>query len=277
MVVLLSASTDEVVFTSGGSEANNAVLKGGFFSRRATVGAPHIVTTQIEHPAILTLCRFLEALGARMTRLPVDSTGLVDPTQVRDTLTAETTLVSVMHANNEVDTVLPIAEIGAITTDRGIPFHTDTAAMIGTIATRVDDLGVDLLSVARRKCCAPRGVGSLYVRSGLDLEPIVQGAAHEGGRRTEAESALLAVGLGAACQLAELTTYFWNPSHDSFGSPVVRNGHSSRCLPNTLNVSFPGHHTQDIHVRLKWGSRRQRDPPVTADQTSCNPYSGPCV
>ncbi len=118
VATLLGASTDEIVFTSGGSEANNTALKGVFFSRRATVDAPHVITTQVEHPAILTPCRFLESLGARVTRLPVDATGLVDPTQVRDAVTSQTVLVSVMHANNEVGTVQPIAEIGAITRAR---------------------------------------------------------------------------------------------------------------------------------------------------------------
>lgn len=156
VATLLGASPDEIVFTSGGSEANNTALKGVFFSRRATVDAPHIITTEIEHPAILTPCRFLESLGARVTRLPVDATGLVDPTQVRDALTSQTVLVSVMRANNEVGTVQPIAEIGAITSARGIPFHTDAAQTIGKVATRVDDLGVDLLSIAGHKCTRPR-------------------------------------------------------------------------------------------------------------------------
>ena len=256
VATLLGASTDEIVVTSGGSEANNTALKGVFFSRRATVDVPHIITTQIEHPAILTPCGFLESLGARVTRLPVDATGLVDPTQVRDALTSQTVLVSVMHANNEVGTVQPIAEIGAITSARGIPFHTDAAQTIGKLATRVDDLGVDLLSIAGHKCYAPKGVGALYVRSGLDLEPLVHGAAHEGGRRAGTESALLAVGLGAACRLAGehpcadrlagVTTHFWERLHDVFGSAVVLNGHPSRRLPNTLNVSFPAHHGRRV-------------------------------
>ena len=218
-----------------------------------------------------------------MTRLPVDATGLVDPTQVRDALTSQTVLVSVMHANNEVGTVQPIAEIGAITRARGIPFHTDAAQTIGKLATRVDDLGVDLLSIAGHKCYAPKGVGALYVRSGLDLEPLVHGAAHEGGRRAGTESALLAVGLGAACRLAgehpcanrlaEVTTHFREQLHDVFGSAVVLNGHTSRRLPNTLNVSFPGHHGQRVLERLDGvaASRRRQAPPVTADRTSCRP------
>ncbi len=261
VATLLGASTDEIVFTSGGSEANNAALKGVFFSRRATVDTPHIITTQIEHPAILTPCRFLESLGARVTRLPVDATGLVDPTQVRDALTLQTVLVSVMHANNEVGTVQPIAEIGAITHARGIPFHTDAAQTIGKLATRVDDLGVDLLSIAGHKCYAPKGIGALYVRRGMDLEPLVHGAAHEGGRRAGTESALLAVGLGAAYRLpgehpctdrlAEVTTYFWERLHDTFGPSVARNGHPSQRLPNTLTVSFRGQSGREVLARLE--------------------------
>ena len=241
VAALIEASPEEVVFTSGGSEANNAALKGVFFKRKTSTGAPHIITTAIEHPAILAPCKFLESLGAQVTQLPVDSTGLVDPDHVRDAITSDTILVSVMHANNEVGTVEPITEIADITRAHGIPFHTDAAQSVGKISTRVTDLCVDLLSIAGHKLYAPKGIGALYVRSGLELEPFVHGAGHERGRRAGTESVLLAVGLRAACRLAReqpcadrlasLTTYFWNRLTSFFGTRIVLNSHAECRLP----------------------------------------------
>jgi len=260
VAALIEASPEEVVFTSGGTEANNAALKGVFFKSGARTHSPHIVTTAIEHPAVLEPCRFLQRLGAQVTLLPVDSTGLVDPEHVRDAITPDTVLVSVMHANNEVGTVEPITEIAAITRDRGIPLHCDAAQSVGKIPTRVQELGVDLLSIAGHKLYAPKGVGALYVRSGCELEPFMHGAGHERGRRAGTESAWLAVGLGAACRLAKerpctdrmasLTKYFRDELTQLFGSRVVFNGHAEDCLPNTLNVSFPGHLGRDVLAGL---------------------------
>ena len=227
-----------------------------YFKHHSTTGAPHIITTAIEHPAVLAPCKFLQSLWAHVTQLPVDSAGLVDPDRLREAITPDTVLVSVMHANNEVGTVEPIAELADITRARGIPFHTDAAQSVGKIPTRVTELGVDLLSIAGHKLYAPKGVGALYVRSGLELEPFVHGGGHERGRRAGTESVLLAVGLGAACRLARkqpctdhlasLTTYFWDRLKALFGRRIVLNGHAERRLPNTLNVSFPGHLGQDI-------------------------------
>ena len=260
VAALIEASPEEVVFTSGGTEANNAALKGVFFKSAARTHSPHIITTAIEHPAVLEPCRFLQTLGARVTLLPVDSTGLVEPEHVRHAITPDTVLVSVMHANNEVGTVEPIAEIAAITRDRGIPLHCDAAQSVGKIPACVPELGVDLLSIAGHKLYAPKGVGALYVRSGLELEPFMHGAGHERGRRAGTESAVLAVGLGAACRLAKerpradrvakLTTYFRDQLKLLFGSRAVFNGHTVRCLPNTVNVSFPGHLGRDVLTEL---------------------------
>jgi cysteine desulfurase len=256
VAALIGASAEEIVFTSGGTEANNASLKGIFFRNHLRTPSPHVVTTIIEHPAILGPCRFLESLGARVTRLPVDGSGQVHPGQIRDAITSDTVLVSVMHANNEVGTVQPIAEIGAITKAMGVPFHTDAAQSVGKIPVHVDELGVDLLSIAGHKLYAPKGVGALYVRSGLELEPVIHGAGHERGRRAGTESTMLTVGLGAACRLAAeqpclehlklLATYFWNKLREAFGDRVVLNGHVDSRLPNTLNVSFPGFVGQKI-------------------------------
>ncbi len=258
IAALLGSAPDEVVFTSGGSEANNLALKGAFFARRHK--GEHIITTQIEHPAILRPCQFLEKFGASITYLPVDGTGRVDPEAVRRAITPRTILVTVMHANNEVGTVQPIQEIAAITREHGILFHTDAAQSVGKIPTRVDALGVDLLTIAGHKLYAPKGVGALYVRRGVELEPLIHGAGHEQGRRAGTESALLAAGLGAACTLAgnlapmarvrTLRDHFWQSLRERFGEVVVLNGHPDHRLPNTLNVSFVGRSGAEILHRL---------------------------
>ena len=243
---LLGCSPDEVVFTSGGSESNNFALKGTFFtSKRAR---PHIVTTRVEHPAIVAPCLFLERLGAEITWLPVDGTGWIDPDDLRRAITTDTILISIMHANNEVGTIQPIEDCAAIAREHGIPFHTDAAQSVGKVATRVDELGVDMLTIAGHKLYAPKGVGALYIRNGIVLEPLIHGAGHEGGRRAGTESALLAAALGEACILAgdladmthvkALRDRFWTALQERFGIGVALNGHPEQRLPNTLNVSF---------------------------------------
>ena len=197
---LLGCDPTEVVFTSGGSEANNHAIKGVFFANRDR--GDHIITTAVEHPAILNPCRFLEKLGAKVTVLPVDRCGRVDPADVRRAITPRTVLITVMHANNEVGTIQPISEIAAMARDAGILSHTDAAQSAGKIPTDVDELGVDLLSVAGHKLYAPKGIGALYIREGTRIEPFIHGAGHEGGRRAGTENVLLAVALGAACGVA---------------------------------------------------------------------------
>jgi cysteine desulfurase len=179
-----------VVFTSGGSEANNLALKGAFFALRDR--GDHIITTRVEHPAIIEPCRFLERLGARVTHLPVDATGRINPEDLRKAITPRTIVVSIMHANNEVGTVQPIEDCSRVAHEHGILFHTDAAQSVGKIPTDVKELGVDLLSIAGHKVYAPKGVGALFVRRGVSLEPLIHGAGHEKGRRAGTESALLA-------------------------------------------------------------------------------------
>ena len=248
VAALLHCNSDEVIFTSGGSESNNHALKGVFFAQGGRGG--HIITTQVEHPAVLNPCRFLERLGASVTYLPVDRFGRVAPDDVRDALTPSTILISVMHANNEVGTLLPPSEIARIARERGILCHTDAAQSAGKIPVGVDELGVDLLSLAGHKLYAPKGIGALYVRKGVCLEPLIHGASHESGRRAGTENILLDVALGAACELAQswlalesirqLRDLFWELLQTRFGTGVVLNGHPTERLPNTLNVSFVG-------------------------------------
>ena len=259
VAALLGAAPDEIVFTSGGSEANNLAIEGTFFELNRP-GA-HIITSAIEHPAVLAPCRFLERFGASVTYIPVDGSGLIDPEDVRRAITPQTLLISIMHANNEVGTIQPIAEIGAIARQHGIRFHTDAAQSVGKIPTKVDELGVDMLTIAGHKLYAPKGVGALYVRRGLELEPLIHGAGHELGRRAGTESALLAVGLGTACAMAAdlapmnhvqvLRDRLWQALQDRFGQGVALNGHPTHRLPNTLNVSFVGRIGADILGQLR--------------------------
>jgi cysteine desulfurase len=255
---LLGCGADEIVFTSGGSEANNLALKGLFFGRKGK--SSHIIATQIEHPTVLGSCRFVENLGAHVTLVQVDGAGLIDPDDIREAIRSDTFLISVMHANNEVGTIQPLAEIGKIAREHGVLFHTDAAQSVGKIATRVDDLGADLLSVAGHKLYAPNGVGALFIRRGVEIEPLIHGAGHERGRRAGTESALLAAALGKACEIAApvigmqdvryLRDLFWNRLKSTFGAGVVLNGHPELRLPNTLNVSFVGRVGADILARI---------------------------
>jgi cysteine desulfurase len=255
---LLQSSPGEIVFTSGGSESNNHAIKGVFFRLREK--GNHIVTTQIEHPAVINPCRFLEKLGAEVTYVPVDQYGRVDPQDIQKAITPRTILITVMHANNEVGTIQPIEEISKIAKERGIVFHTDAAQSVGKIVTKVDHLGIDLLSIAGHKLYAPKGIGALYIRKGTPVEPLIHGASHESGRRAGTENVLLIVGLGKACDVAKtyvgndricnMRDRFWKLLQDNFGEKVVLNGHSVHRLPNTLNVSFVGKAGGEILPRL---------------------------
>jgi len=255
---LLQCKPNEIIFTSGGSESNNHAIKGVFFALREK--GNHIITTQIEHPAVLNPCRFLERLGAEVTFVPVDRYGRVYTKEIQQSITPKTILISVMHANNEVGTIQPIQEISKIAKERGIILHTDAAQSVGKIDTKIDTLGVDLLSIAGHKLYAPKGVGALYVRDGTPIEPLIHGAGHENGRRAGTENVLLIVGLGKACEIAkkylddnrirDLRDHFWDLLHENFDDGIVLNGHPIHRLPNTLNVSFVGRIGSEILARL---------------------------
>jgi len=246
---LLGCAPDEIVFTGGGSESDNLAIKGVAEAYRDR--GNHIITSQLEHPAILNTCRYLERHGFRITYLPVDREGRVDPNAVAQAITPKTILITLMHANNEVGTIQPIAAVSQIARERGILFHTDAAQSVGKIPTRVGDLGVDLLTVAGHKLYAPKGIGALYVRRGVSLEPLIHGAGHEHGLRAGTENTASIVGLGAACELAAQTldesiqkqTALRDRLYQGLCEQVKTvqlNGHLTERLPNTFNVSFVG-------------------------------------
>jgi cysteine desulfurase len=247
VAAILGCKTQEVLFTSGGTESNNQALKSIAGARHAK--GNHLITSSIEHPAILEVCRFMEAHGFSVTILPVDGEGLVAVSDVAAAIRSDTLMISIMHANNEVGTIQPVAEIAALAREKGILMHTDAAQSVGKVPTRVDELGVDLLSVAGHKIYAPKGVGALYIREGVRPEIFCHGAGQEGGRRAGTENVLEIVGLGKACEIADeaLTR---NNAHmramrdrleaglaGAF-TEVRFNGHREKRLPNTCSVSF---------------------------------------
>lgn len=246
---LLGCDPAEIVFTSGGTESNNQALIGTAFANSDR--GRHIITSAIEHPAVLNPLRWLEEQGFKVTYLPVDGKGWLDPEAVRRAICSETVLISVMHANNEVGTIQPLAEIGAIARERGILLHSDAAQSVGKIPTRVDELRVDLLTIAGHKLYAPKGVGALYIRRGVRIGPYLHGAGHEGGRRAGTENVPYIVGLGKAAELAaqrlaaegerilSLRERFHQKLRELVEG-VELNGHPTERLPNTLNVSFKG-------------------------------------
>ena len=246
---LLQCAPEEIIFTSGGTESNNHAIQGIAWAMRAR--GSHIITSAIEHPAVLEVCRFLAPLGFEITILPVNDQGLIDPGDVERAIRPETSLITIMHANNEVGSIEPIAEIGAISRDKKIPFHTDAAQSVGKIPTRVDELNVDLLSIAGHKLYAPKGVGALYIRRSCHPEKFCHGAGQERGLRAGTENVMQIVGLGRACALASQNLARHRTKMQmlrdrlftaiSSQVPEVRhNGPIEKILPNTLSISFKG-------------------------------------
>ena len=244
---LLGCHRDELIFTSGGTEANNHAIKGVAVAHRQR--GNHIITCAVEHPAVTEVCRYLEAQGFRITWLPVDEHGLVDIAQLKEALSEETILVTIMHANNEVGSIEPIAEIAEAAHSVGALVHTDCAQSVGKIPVNVDDLGVDLLSIAGHKLYAPKGIGALYIRSGVQLEKFMHGASHEQNRRAGTENVIEMVGLGAACQLIHRNLDEYAAHMREMrgrlerrlldrGADVRVNGHPEQRLPNTSSISF---------------------------------------
>ncbi len=201
VAALLGARAEEIIFTSGGTESDNLALKG--IARKNQKLGKHIITTQIEHPAILETCRALEKDGFEVTYLPVTGEGLVELSTLEAAIRPDTILISVMHANNEVGTIQPLEEIGRLAAERDIYLHSDAVQSVGKIPVNVDDLGVDLLSLSAHKLYGPKGVGALYIRKGTKLESIIQGGGHERRLRSGTENISGIVGLARAAELAE--------------------------------------------------------------------------
>jgi cysteine desulfurase len=249
VALLLGATADEIVFTGSATEANNLALLG---VARVLAGAKrHLVVSAVEHPAVIEPALHLQREGWELSVIPVDAYGRVDPSDIAAALRPDTALVSIMHANNEVGTIQPVAEIAAITKARGILLHTDAAQSAGKIPVNVDALGVDLLTLAGHKFYGPKGVGALYVRTGTPIAPIQFGAEQERGLRPGTENVAQMVGLGAAARLArerlpaatEKLRSLRDALHERLRAGVpglMLNGHPSERLPTTLNVSFPG-------------------------------------
>ena len=244
---LIGANPREIVFTSGGSEADNLAIKGVAYALRSK--GNHIITSAIEHHAVYHTCKYLEKNGFRLTVLPVDADGLVDPAAVASALTPDTILVSIMHANNEIGTIQPIAEIGEILRKRSILFHTDAVQTVGHIPVNVDQLGVDLLSLSAHKFYGPKGVGALYVRRGTRLDPLIHGGAQERNRRAGTENVAGIVGmttaLGLAMEEMEGEARRQQELRDMLIEGILRNiphtrlnGHPKQRLPGNVNLCF---------------------------------------
>ncbi|MBT7697257.1 MAG: cysteine desulfurase [Desulfobacterales bacterium] len=249
----LNCSPGEIVFTSGGTESNNYAIKGiaRSIAAKGEDKGNHIITSVIEHPAVLEVCHYLEKYGFKTTYLPVDSEGVINISDLKNALSPETILISIMHANNETGAIQPISEIAEIAKKHNIITHTDAAQSLGKIPADVKELGVDLLSVAGHKIYAPKGIGALYIRDSIIPEKFCQGAGQEMGKRAGTENVLEIVGLGKACEIAsrdlEEKMNVMKSLRDRLHDGLIRkdckirlNGHPDKRLPNTLSLSFKG-------------------------------------
>jgi cysteine desulfurase len=245
---LLNCDSSEIVFTSGGTESNNYALRGIAFANKNK--GNHIITSSVEHPAIIEVCKYLETQGFEITYLPVDEFGLVQIEDVEKAIRPSTILITIMHANNEVGSIQPIAEIGDLAKKNGVFMHTDAAQSLGKIKADVQEMNVDLLSIAGHKLYAPKGIGALYIRKAVVLEKLIYGADHESDLRAGTENVLEIVGLGEACEIAnkhleenaihyrEMRDLLHQKLNDALVD-IKLNGHPEKRLPNTLNLSFP--------------------------------------
>lgn len=254
VAALIGAAPDEIIFTSGGTEASNIAIRGAV---RIDDARRDVVTSTIEHPATEACCVYLEADKHKVTRVPAQTNGLVDPARVAAAIDGKTALVTIIHAQNEIGTIQPIADIAAAARRGGTLVHVDAAQSVGKVAVNVEELGADLLSIAGHKLYAPKGVGVLYIRRGISLPPLLLGAGQERGRRPGTENVPYIVGLGEACRIAD--TMLERESKrlsalagDLFAAlkreipGIVLVGHPTRRLPNTLNVLFPNASSRKI-------------------------------
>ncbi len=244
---LVGAKSDEIVFTGSGTEADNFAIKGVAYAKEHE--GKHIITTAIEHHAVMETCKFLEKRDFKVTYLSVDRDGLVDLGEVKKAITDETILISVMHANNEIGTIEPIQEIARIAKDREICFHTDAVQTVGHLPVDVDELKVDLVSISAHKLCGPKGVGALYIRKGTKIVPFMHGGEQEHGRRASTQNVPGIVGFGKACQLAQEEMGQEKERLETLRDKLIKgilnridhvhlNGHPTQRLPNNVNISL---------------------------------------
>jgi cysteine desulfurase len=259
---LIGAKTSEILFTSGGTESNNHAIIGTAFANMGK--GKHIITSVVEHPAVLETLQYLhERFQFKITHLPVDNYGMVNPSDIEKAITSETTLITIMHANNEVGTINPIEEIGKIAKEKNVTFHTDAAQSCGKIPVNVNVLNVDLLTVAGHKLYAPKGIGCLYIKNGTNLDKFIHGAGQEQGRRAGTENVPFIVGLGCACEIASNNLKSYNQEVKALRNRLHRNilyklgkervklnGHPEKRLPNTLNISISGIIGESLLARI---------------------------
>lgn len=251
----IGASVDEIIFTGSGSESNNTAILGAAYANRGR--GRHIITSAVEHPAVMEVCHFLQSDGFEVTVLPVDISGRVSIADLKQSVRKDTILISIMHANNEVGTIQPIEEIGAFARQKGILFHSDGAQSVGKIPVNVNALNADLLTIAGHKLYTHKGIGALYIRRGTQLPKLIHGAGHEGGRRAGTENVMQIVGLGMACRLISEHLPA-NMAHlaamrDLLQQGLVKalpdsrvNGHPDQRLPNTLSMGFADRAANDL-------------------------------
>jgi cysteine desulfurase len=243
----IGATPDEIVFTSGGTESDNFAVKGVAYANQEK--GKHIITSTIEHHAVLEPCRFLEKNGYEITRLPVDSRGLIDPLDVKNAIKKETVLISIMHGNNEIGTVQPITEIGALAHERGIILHTDAVQTLGRMPFNVDTMNVDIVSASGHKIYGPKGVGFIYIRKGTRIAPFMHGGEQERGRRASTHNVPGIIGLGKAAELAMVDLYKESVRITALRDRLIKgildnipdtrlNGHPTKRLSNNIHVSI---------------------------------------
>jgi cysteine desulfurase len=256
---LLGAREEEIVFTGGGTEADNFAIKGIGFANRSK--GNHIITSSIEHHAVLETCQFMETQGFAVTYLQVDKYGMVDPDDVKNAITPETILITIMHANNEIGTIQPISEIGRIAREAGVYFHTDAVQTAGHIPSDVNELNVDMLSTSAHKLYGPKGVGALYLRKGTRIVPLIHGGEQENNRRASTENVAGIVGFGKAAELAKLELKVESTRIAAMRDRLVNsleknideiqlNGHRTRRLPNNINLTVAYTEGESIVLNL---------------------------
>ena len=244
---ILGCNANEIIFTGGGTESNNYAIKGAAFALQPK--GNHIITTRIEHPSVLEVCKFLELNGFEITYLPVDKTGQVRLSDIEEAIRPATILITIMHANNEIGTIQPIKQISKLAKKHNIIFHTDAAESIGKISVKINYLGIHLLSIAGHKLYAPKGIGALYIRQNINLIKLIHGAGQENNRRAGTENVLEILGLGKACEVAgrdfDISTANMRVTRDKLYNGLREkiegfrlNSNFENCLPNTLSLSF---------------------------------------